>query len=77
MSIDKDYKVLIHLGDMLIAAHTLHTEFEDGEYVDVSITHIVRNKRGRSNLILTTPNNIWGFRGQYNYLGNSGDCIPI
>ena len=41
MSIDKDYKVLIHLGDSLIASYTLHTEFEDGEYVDVSSIHTV------------------------------------
>lgn len=41
MSIDKDYKVMIHLGEMLIASYTLHTEFEDGEYVDVSSCHMV------------------------------------
>lgn len=35
MSIDKDYRVLIHYGDMLLATYTLHTEFEDGEYIDV------------------------------------------
>ena len=40
MSIDKDYRVLIHHGDTLLATYTLHTEFEDGEYVDVSSTHI-------------------------------------
>ena len=40
MSIDKDYKVLIHLGDMLFTSFTLHTEFEDGEFIDVSSTHI-------------------------------------
>ena len=39
MSIDKDYKVLIHLGDTLIASYTLHTEFEDDEYVDISSIH--------------------------------------
>lgn len=36
MSTDKDYRVMIYLGDELIATYTLHTEFEDGEYVDVS-----------------------------------------
>ena len=41
MSIDKDYKVLIHLDDTLIASYTLHTEFEDGEYIDVSSIHTV------------------------------------
>lgn len=41
MSTDKDYKVLIHLGDMLLSSYTLHTEFEDGEYVDVSSTHLI------------------------------------
>ena len=41
MSIDKDYKVLIYLGDRLLASYTLHTEFEDGEYVDVSLIHTV------------------------------------
>ena len=40
MSVDKDYKVTIHLGDMLLAAYTLHTEFEDGEFIDVTSTHI-------------------------------------
>jgi len=40
MSIDKDYKVSIHLGEMLLASYTLHTEFEDGEFIDVSSTHI-------------------------------------
>ena len=39
MSIDKDYRVLIHQGDMLLATYTLHTEFEDGEFIDVSSTH--------------------------------------
>jgi len=40
MSIDKDYKVLIHGGDTLLASYTLHTEFEDGEFIDVSSTHM-------------------------------------
>ncbi|MES9973305.1 MAG: hypothetical protein ABW094_03525 [Candidatus Thiodiazotropha sp.] len=40
MSIDKDYKVLIHHGDTLLASYTLHTEYEDGEYIDVSSSHI-------------------------------------
>ena len=41
MSIDKDYKVLIHHGDRLLTSYTLHTEFEDGDFIDVSSTHIV------------------------------------
>lgn len=41
MSIDKDYRVLIHHGDMLLATYTLHTEFENGEFVDVSATYTV------------------------------------
>jgi len=41
MSIDKDYKVSIHLSEMLLASYTLHTEFENGEYMDVSSTHMV------------------------------------
>ena len=40
MSIDKDYKVSIHLGNMLLASYTLHTEFENGEFIDVSSTHM-------------------------------------
>ena len=40
MSIDKDYKVLIRHGDTLLATYILHTEFEDGEFVDVSSIHI-------------------------------------
>ena len=39
MSIDKDYKVMIYLKDNLLATYTLHTEFEDGEYVDVSASY--------------------------------------
>lgn len=39
MSIDKDYRVLIHLGDMLITTYNLHTEFENGEFVGVSSSH--------------------------------------
>lgn len=41
MSIDKDYRVSIHLGEKLLASYTLHTEYEDGEYIDVSSTHTV------------------------------------
>ena len=41
MSIDKDYKVMIHLGEILLASYTLHTEFEDGECVDISTSQIV------------------------------------
>ena len=39
MSIDKDYRVLIHHGDTLLATYNLHTEFEDGEFIDVSSRH--------------------------------------
>ena len=41
MSIDKNYRVLIHHGDTLLATYTLHTEFEDGEFVDVSSSYTV------------------------------------
>jgi hypothetical protein len=41
MSIDKDYRVLIHHGDTLLATYALHTEFEDGEFIDVSSTYTV------------------------------------
>lgn len=41
MSIDKDYRVMIHRGDTLLATYTLHTEFEDGEFVDVSSSYTV------------------------------------
>ncbi len=41
MSIDRDYRVMIHLGDSLLATYTLHTEFEDGEFIDVSATYTV------------------------------------
>lgn len=41
MNIDKDYRVMIHLGDKLLATYTLHTEFEDGEYVDISSSYTV------------------------------------
>ncbi len=41
MSIDKNYRVLIHCGDVLLATYTLHTEFKDGEFIDVSSTYTV------------------------------------
>lgn len=41
MSVDKDYKVMVHRGDTLLATYTLHTEFEDGEFVDVSSSYTV------------------------------------
>ena len=41
MSIDKDYRVMIHRGDTLLATYILHTEFEDGEFVDVSSSYTV------------------------------------
>ena len=40
MSIEKDYRVLIHREDELLATYTLHAEFEDGEYLDVSSSHV-------------------------------------
>lgn len=40
MSTDKDYKVLIQHGDTPFISCTLHTEFEDGEFIDVSSTHL-------------------------------------
>lgn len=36
---DKDYRVMIHRGDTLLATYTLHTEFDDGEFVDVSSSY--------------------------------------
>ena len=41
MSVDKDYRVMIHSGDTLLATYTLHTEFENGEFVDVSSSYTV------------------------------------
>lgn len=41
MSIDRDYRVMIHRGEELIATYTLHTEFENGEYVEVSSSYMV------------------------------------
>ncbi|MFG1496854.1 hypothetical protein ABMA57_09485 [Saccharospirillum sp. HFRX-1] len=40
MSIERDYKVLIYKADELVATYELHTELEDGEYVDVSSLHL-------------------------------------
>lgn len=41
MSVDKNYRVIIRHGDNILATYTLHTEFEAGEYIDVSSTTIV------------------------------------
>ncbi len=41
MSIDKDYRVFVKRGDTLLATYNLHTEFENGEYVDVSSSVVV------------------------------------
>jgi hypothetical protein len=41
MSIDKNYRVMVHLGDILLATYTLHTESQDGEMLDVSSSYTV------------------------------------
>lgn len=39
MDVDKDFRVLIYKGDVLVSTYELHAEFEDGECVDVSSCH--------------------------------------
>lgn len=39
MSLDKDFRVSIYRHEALLCTYELHTEFEDGECVDVSSTH--------------------------------------